>query len=385
MEDEDFGKQISKNIPRTVELDEQLKNITAPYERMKVVYKYVQDNMLWNEYTGIWALDGVKSAWKDKKGTVGEINLILVNLLKDAGLVVHPMLVSTHGNGVVNTADAGTFDYPGFYQFNKAMAYVEIDKEIYVLDASQKNTPVHLIPSDILMTEGLVIEKIGTSEWGWKTLWKDNLVSKNILTINGEIDENGMMKGQIAIASFDYAKLARLSTVKAGKEKFIEKYISESNPGLTVDELVFENVTSDSLPLKQLIKFNRPLNAAGDYKFFSANILTGLEKNPFVADNRFSDVFFGFNQNYIITGNFTIPDDFEFDELPKNIKMRLPDTSMVISRVSQVFGKTLQTRIQVDFKKPVYDSEQYSELQEFYQRLFEILNEQFVVRRKEKV
>jgi hypothetical protein len=58
---------------------------------------------------------------------VGEINLMLVNLLKEAGLNAHPVLVSTHENGVVNPVDAGTFDYPGFHQFNKVPAYVKID------------------------------------------------------------------------------------------------------------------------------------------------------------------------------------------------------------------------------------------------------------------
>jgi hypothetical protein len=131
MEDEDFGVQVKKNIPRTADLDEKLKTITQPYNRMKTIYKYVQDNMQWNEYVGIWAADGVKAAWKDKKGTSGEINLILVNLLKDADLNAHPVLVSTHDNGVVNSFDAGTFDWPGYYQFDKVMAFVEIDnKEI---------------------------------------------------------------------------------------------------------------------------------------------------------------------------------------------------------------------------------------------------------------
>ncbi len=62
---------------------------------MATIHNYVRKNMEWNNYGGIWALNGVKSAWKDKKGTSGEINLILVNLLKDAGLKASPLLVST--------------------------------------------------------------------------------------------------------------------------------------------------------------------------------------------------------------------------------------------------------------------------------------------------
>ncbi len=380
MDDEDFGVQIKKNIPRTAELDAKLKNITAPYEKMKTIYKYVQDNMQWNDYTGIWAFDGVKSAWKDKKGTSGEINLILVNLLKDAGLKVFPILVSTHSNGLVNSFDAGTFDYPGYRQFNKVMALVELDGRQYVLDGSQKGIPVHLTPADILQTQGLVITKLETGEWGWRDI-SHSALNKNIIMINGMIDANGKMDGNAVITSYDYARLSRLPVAKKGKDSFIDKYVS-ANQGMVVDEISFDNLESDSLPLVQTIKFNQPLNNTGEYSYFSSNILSGLEKNPFVADQRFSDVFFGTKQSYTIIGNFKIPEEFEFDALPKNVKMIMPDTSIVMSRMAQVSNGMLMTKIQVDFQRPFYAASEYADFQEFYKRLFELINEQFVVRKK---
>jgi hypothetical protein len=382
MQDEDFGIQLKKNIPRTADLDEKLKNVTDPYFRMKIIYKYVQDNMQWNEYVGIWALDGVKSAWKDKKGTVGEINLILVNLLKDADLNAHPVLVSTHENGVVNTADAGTRWDPGFLQFDKVMAYVEIGDKSYVLDATEKQTPAHLIPEDVLMTEGLVIEKIDTYEWGWKTLYDKNMSAKDLIAVSGVIDESGKMNGEVMIASYDYSKIDRLPLVKKGKDKFIEACLKNAQPGLAVDDVTFENLDNDSLPLVQKIKFNEALNSSGDYRYFSANILTGREKNPFIADSRLSDVFFGSNQSLMLIGNFTIPEGYEFETLPKNIKMIMPDTSISIVRRSQVQGNMLQTQIQLNFDKPYYPASQYEELHEFYKQLFDLLNEQFVIRKK---
>ena len=382
MSDVDFGVQLKKNIPRTADLDEKLKNITDPYLRMKIIYKYVQDNMQWNEYTGIWALDGVKSAWKDKKGTVGEINLILVNLLKDADLIAHPVLVSTHENGVVNTTDAGTLLDPGFLQFDKVMAYVEIGDKVYVLDASEKQTPVHLIPEDVRMTEGLVIEKIETSQWGWKTLYDKNMMARDLISVNGSIDETGKMNGEVTILSYDYSRIDRLPIAKKGKDKFIEACLKDENPGLAVDDVSFENLDNDSLPLIQKIKFSQALNSSGDYRYFSSNILTGREKNPFIADSRFSDVFFGCNQNLMILGNFVIPDGYEFEALPKNIKMIMPDTSISIVRRTQLQGNMLLTQIQLNFQKPYYPASQYDELHEFYKQLFDLLNEQFVIRKK---
>jgi hypothetical protein len=382
MDDEDFGVQIKKNIPRTEDLDAKLKTVTTPYEQMKTVYKYVQNNMEWNEYEGIWALDGVKSAWKDKKGTVGEINLILVNFLKEVGLEAQPILVSTHENGIVNTVDAGTYEAPGFLQFNKVMAYVEIGDQNYVLDATQKSLPVHLIPSEVLMTQGLVIDKIKTMGWGWKNLWKENLFARNNLLISADIDASGKMTGEVQVSSYDYARPERMAAAKKGKDKYIERFVTLSNPGLAVSDVSFENLDSDSLPLVQKVKFVQPLNSAGEYQYFSTNILTGIEQNPFIADNRFSDIFFGSKKSFHITGNFRIPEGYEFEALPKNLKMIMPDTSIVMTRMAQISGNTLMTRIELVIKKPMYTPDEYSAIQEFYLRMFEVLNEQFVIRKK---
>jgi hypothetical protein len=45
MEDEDFGLQLKKNIPRTADLDAMLAKETSGYKKMKVIYEYVKKNM----------------------------------------------------------------------------------------------------------------------------------------------------------------------------------------------------------------------------------------------------------------------------------------------------------------------------------------------------
>jgi hypothetical protein len=235
MEDEDFGLQLKKNIPRTSDLDALLAKVTDPYQKMVIIYNYVRKNMAWNEYFGIWAMDGVKSAWKDKKGTSGEINLILVNLLKDADITVHPVLVSTRNNGRVNTA------LPGYSQFDKVMAYVEINRHVYVLDATNKITPVNLVPSDVLYSEGLVIEKLETEKWGWKLLWNEENAYKNTTNLLANIDETGTIRGEATVMSYDYSRLERMPVLKKGRKEFMESYYSSAIPGFVVDSLKLEN------------------------------------------------------------------------------------------------------------------------------------------------
>lgn len=376
MEDDDFGVQLKKNIPRTDDLEAALRTVTNPYERMKTIHHYVTKNMTDNGYTSIYSYDGVKSAWKDKKGTASEINLILVNLLKDAGLDAYPVLVSTRENGQINTL------IPSFEYFDKVMAYVIIDEHAYVLDASDKNTPTHLIPEDVLVTQGLVIEKLETYQWGWRTLWNNKALKKNMIIIQGNVDDAGSLKGEAVINSNDYARIPRTELLKKGKDDYRKAYLTKDNSDIQISDLTFENETHDSLPLVQKFKYSTPLGGSGDYRFFSVNMFTGLEKNPFVAEDRFSDVFFGINQSYTIIGNFKIPEGYVVEDAPKNVRMMMPDTSITFSRITASENGTISVRINLDFKQPFYSVQDYPNFREFYKKLFELLSEQYVIRKK---
>jgi hypothetical protein len=352
-----------------------LKKITDPYRKMVTIYYYVRKNMEYNGYDNIWAMNGVKSAWKDKKGTSGEINLILINLLKDAGLDARAVLVRTSDNGRINMWS------PGYWQFDKVMAYVTIDKKVYVLDATQKYASPNLIPFEVNTTEGLVIEKWESRKWGWATLWNEGQKFNDIVVVDGAIDEKGKMAGSAFIRSYDYSRAERIPELKKGKDKFVEKYFASVNSGMKVDSFDTENEEVDTLPLVQKFLFGQTLNASGGYNYFSINLFAGLEKNPFIADTRFSDIYFGAERHYAILGNFTIPDGYSFEDLPKSMKMLFPDTSVVFTRQLTANGTNLSTSLELDFKKPVFGVDQYDYFREFYQKLFEFLNEQIIFKK----
>jgi hypothetical protein len=381
MEDEDFGYQLKKNIPRTKELDEQLKLISNPVDKMVAVHRYVKKNMVWDEYTSIWASDGVKYAWEKKKGNSGEINLILVNLLKDAGLQAYPVLLSTRDNGRVNTTNAD------LDQFNTVMAYVKIDGKEYFLDGTDQQTPSHLIPKQIMYSEGLVISKVDfeksvtEQDWGWITIWNEKQKYTHRVNLFGEVKTEGLISGEALINSIDYARLADVRDYTASKENFVADHFTKSYSGLKLIDFKTGNLERDSMPLEQTLKFEMPLNTSGDYQYFTLNLFSGLHNNIFLSDSRSTDILFAYNQSYSIAGSFGIPQGYEFDELPKNIKMILPDTSIVMSRLVQVNNNRLQFRINLDINKPLYTVEEYPMLQEFYKKMYMTLNEQIVIKK----
>lgn len=374
---EDFGEQLTRSIPRPDTLQKLMDKADSPYQKMAGIFRYVRNHMDWNGNTGIWAQNGVLTAWENKKGNSGDINLILVNLLRAGGIHANPILVSSHENGMINELT------PEYEQFDDVMAYVNIKGKIYVLDASDKYASPNIVPWDVMFTKGIVIEKDGLNEWRWCSLWNENQIFNNLVVLNADIDQEGIMKGVSTIYSSGYTRSSRYRSLKSGKEKFIEKYFATSNPEIKIDTVTFNNEAIDTLPLEQHIAFTQNLNATGDYRFFKTNPFTGYENNPFTSDTRFSDIFFGANQKFTFVVNINLPDGYNLEALPKNTTLIMPDTSIIFRRVDQGGDGKFSMRTTIEFKKPFYKVTDYDNFREFYKTFFDLLNEQVVIRKKQ--
>lgn len=367
-----WGEQLHKNIPHTKDLDQQLAGLKDSVARMSVVYDYVRQHMNWDGSDGIYSDNGVKTAWEKKSAGTSDINLILVNLLRDAGLNAYPLLVSTRDHGHVTTF------YPLLSQFNETMAYVLIGDHGYVLNGADKFNPYSLVPFDVHYTAGYIVDGDAPR---WVPLVNDNKY-KAVAVISGVMDDKGRMTGSAQVVNYDYSKNGRCKSLKDGMDKFKETYFTKGYTNLKIDSLSVSGQDNDSLPLKQDLQFTSQLNSSGQYLFFSPNLFLGLEKNPFVAEQRFTDVNFGYLQSYMIAGSIQIPDGYQYEPLPKNLRMIMEDTSIVLVRLMQADDNQVNFRISVEFRRPYYLREEYAGFREFYKKLYETLNEPIVIKKK---
>ena len=374
LEEADFGLQLKKNFLHTKDLDDSLKNVQGDYNKMLVIHEYVRKNMNWDGSEGIYSSDGIKSAWDKKSGNNTELNLILINLLRDAGLKSYPLLVSTKDNGTVNVI------YPFLQQFNNTMTLVIIGDKKYVLNAADKYNPAYLIPYDVLDNDALIVDK---EKGGWIKLSDNKYKFRSVVSLLANITSDAEMKGKAIVYNYGYSKNPRIKEFKEYKSSFND-YFKKEYTELTIDSIKVEDAEVDTLPLKQTVDFTLPLNSSGDYKYFTLNLFQGLEKNPFVADKRNTGIDFNFKQSYTIMGKVTIPDDYQFEELPKSVRMIMPDTSIVLKRIIQAGPQSIDFRISLDFSKSFYGASTYPLLQEFYKKLFSTLNEQIVIKKKKR-
>lgn len=372
-EADDFGKQLDWAPANTASVITETDHLKDPEARMKLIYNYVRKNMSWNGEESIFSGEGINGAFKKREGSSADINLLLVCLLNKAGIAAAPILLSTRDNGLVNK------HYPFVNQFNTVMGYVKLTDKYYILDATDKVSSYTLTPESIVNTQGFIV----TGETGeWLNIIDTKHKYKVMTAVHGEIDAAGIMKGECLVNCSGYARKQRCDSYAKNKDNFKAAYFSSVNTSLKIDELTVNNTEADSLPLEQKVKFSAVLNNSGDYKYFSVNLFSDLDKNPFVADDRIADIDFGFLQDYSIFGNYTIPQDYAFDGLPANITMIMPDTSIVFTRNIQADENLLNVRMTLEFKRSFYPVTDYPEFAAFYKKLFASLNEQVVIKKK---
>ncbi len=373
LDDEDFGLQIKKNILKNLPIQHELKMLADPYQKIRMIYHYVQKNVAWDGTNHYWCANGVKQALEKHEGNSADLNILLLNLLRDADITAYPLLVSTRSHGKINIS------FPFKEQFDNVYVYVLLNDQQLVLDATNKNSPPHIGPWDVQFSNAFLVDKqfmriltIGDTKHRYKIT----------AIVNTEITQEGDIKGNAKVYAHEYARVERLSALREGKEHYKKNYFTQPYPQFSFESIATFNEDKDSLSLETHADFKGKLNSSGEYLFYQPNLLIEMDENPFLAEERFSDIEFGYNQYYTIISNIRFPENYELEELPKNIKMILPDTSIILNRIMQRNENLISYRITLEINRPYYFAEEYADFREFFAKLIEKLNEQIVFKKK---
>ncbi|MGZ3834169.1 MAG: hypothetical protein ACXVB0_11645, partial [Mucilaginibacter sp.] len=374
-EDSDFGGQFNSSVSGEDEIIAKAKALGTNEEKIAYIFNEVKTAMKWNGVYRSITNDGTSRAWDKKLGNSTEINLIINHLLNKSGVTAYPILLSTHANGKV---DPG---YPSIYQFNTSATFVRIDSaNYYVLDATGKYGSYKDIPANLLNSFGLVIDK-RNKKFELPFIEKAKPVRK-VISIAADIKPNGKMEGTAQMSSFSYFRASSVEAYKTDGERKYTDNLTNNDNTFKITSLKFENMEVDTLPLVQNIEFNMDLTGSDEtYIYFKPSLFTANGVNPFLSENRVTDVDYGYRQNLLINGSFKIPAGYKSDALPKSASMTMPDQSITFRRIVGEQDGTIVVRYLLDFKQSIFLKETYPDLYDFYKKMYEMLNEQIVLKK----
>lgn len=371
----DFGGQFRRKLDGEDTIITKAKSLKTNDEKIAYIFNTVKNRVKWNESYRRYTNDGTVTAWQKKTGNSTEINLMVYHLLNKAGVKAYPLLLSTRKNGKINPT------FPSRFQFNTTATYIPIDStNYYVLDATNKYNFYKDVPSDLLNSYGLRINK---DDKKYEMVFIENPAPvRNVIVVNAEIKPAGKMEGIAQINSFGYHRKDNIENyVLNGEKKYIDK-LKEDDNNLNVTSLKMENMTVDTLPLTQNIGFNLDLTGSDDnYIYFKPNLFTSMGANPFLSENRASDIDFGFRDNYSITSVYKIPAGYKADAMPKSVSMVMPDQTISFKRLAGEQDGSILVRYTIDFKKTLFFKENYAEVHDFFKKMYEMMNEQIVLKK----
>jgi hypothetical protein len=363
---ENFGTQIkrARNLFED-KLSFMTGGATTPLDKAKKIYAWIQSRYEWNEYWGKYTDKGVRYAYENKKGNVGDINLSLLGALQAAEFTANPVILSTRENGMTTTL------YPVLSEFNYVIVQLQIGEESFLLDATDPIMPFGMLPEHCLNGNGRLLTKKEATEVNLMPKTKSRTVSNLSLKLNAA----GELTGALQIKYYGYHAVNKRKQINSfAQTASYTKGVSDRWKVREIRQHKIEglNDLEGALTEEMEIDFNSHDASSAERIYFNPFIIGQWSSNPFVASERKYPVDFGVAQEEIILLNLEYPADYKLDEIPKNMALAMPDKGGMFKFNFNNIGNKLNIYYSLNLTKPVYDSSEYFSLKDLFERMLQL-------------
>lgn len=368
LKDEDFGDRISEEPIFSEIVEEVTKDLETDYDRMVAIYNHVSKHMEWDEYYGIYAFDDLLELYESGSGSGSEINLILLQMLKEAGIEAYPVVLSTRSNGEILSL------FPLVGSLNHTIVYAQLDEFYHLLDAKNEYRPYNLLPSEVLNGEGLVILEDNPV---WIPL--ENQIPNDIIEVlNFSLNDTGYTGTISSKAKGFYAVDQRNQLDVDDLEGSVKESMFTEIEGLSIDSI---SIVKDKLDesFDYAGTFSLSNEGVENVLYFNPMVTNVIDENPFKLDEREFpiDYNYTFSNSKIIYA--TIPEGWTVDEAPETVLLGLPGQAGEFRRVVQIHGNMISINYRFKISKKRFMPEEYGAVKSFYDQVVSAMNEQFVL------
>ncbi|MFC1671034.1 DUF3857 domain-containing protein [Spirochaetota bacterium] len=316
-----YKSLLRNKITLTNEIKEALNKIISkkdkPIDRVRKIYNHVTKEI---RYVGFeLGVGGIQPrsagmTYNSKMGDCKDISILLIAMLREAGISSKLALLRTRDKGGANLS------IPFLGEFNHAICYVNLKKKFFI-DGTSKNTGFMELPSDNRNVESFIVgEKnykfINTDSILYKKDY-DGVTNKVKILISGDailirkLEKNGSSASQ-ARYSLKYPKK---------KNRSLTEYWNNNFPGSTVDGLKIKSTSLSGTAVYEY-KVKIPSFAQvgdGEMIFKPFLIPTDYYKNYAMSSKRVFPI--STNHTKITVSNkYFIPRGYKVYYLPDNIK-----------------------------------------------------------------
>ena len=374
LKDEDFGLQLSRdNGWLSDELKIAMNGASTDLDKAKNIYQYLQNNFTCTNYGRLYTDQPLKNILKDKKGSEAEINLLLVAMLRKAGLPADPLMLSTKSHGYALPV------YPIMDKFNYVVCRTTIGGKTFYLDASRPRLGFGRLTWECYNGHARVINPEATS----LEFSSDSLNEKKTTSLMLFSDEKGEISGRMQQVPGFYESYSLRSRIK---DKGAEELFKDIKKDFGIDADI-SNTHIDSLE-----KYDQSLQLNYDVKlnlekddiiYLNPMFGEGYKENPFKSATRTYPVEMPYAFDEVFVLSTDVPAGYEVDELPKSIKVNFDEEGKsFFEYIISHSGGVISFRSRIKLTRSYYLPDEYEILREFFNLIVSKHSEQIVFKKK---
>ncbi|MFC4262764.1 transglutaminase domain-containing protein [Ferruginibacter yonginensis] len=371
LKDETFGADLDARNPWMSDEVKQLTVSNNTLNTTKNIYQYVRDNFTCTDHDAFYMSTNLKKVFETKKGNVAEINLILIAMLKKAGIDAVPLLLSTTDNGKAYDV------YPLINKFNYVVAKVLINDKPFYLDASEKKIGFNHLPQACYNGNARTI----ADPPNLVSFAADSLLEqKQTVIFISNTEKQGVLEGYFKTNLGYYESVGlREKLISTTKEDYFKKISAGFSYPLQMKNTVIDSLNVLEAPLELSYEFNLDVNE--DILYFNPLMGEGYKKNPFASTNRNFPIEMPFKSSETIVVNIEIPKGYKIDELPKSERVKFNENDGLFEYLVSADATNIYVKCRVDFSNTFMLAEDYQTLRDFYGHIVKKQAEQIVFKK----
>jgi hypothetical protein len=365
-----FGGQLNKSNFFKDDLSTILQGTEDDFYKAFLIESFVKSKVKWNGNYGIYAQKGIRAAYKEGEGSVADINLLLVAMLRSQGLDANPVLISTRNNGVPL--------FPTREGFNYVICMVQSESNYLVIDATEPFSANNVLPERVLNWQGRVVKDGGMSRW---VDIKSNKKSKESTMLNIKMENDLIITGKVRK---NFTSNLALKYRKRYTNLSIDDHIKslESNKGdLEISDLIYENDKDLSQPVQITYDYELSdgVDEIGDKLYFSPLLFLAIKENPFKLEERLYPIDFISPYADMSLINIMLPEGYVVDYIPMSEAIEFKDGDVKFEYIIKENGRYLSLKVYFEINNPTISPADYKGFKVFFSKIVEKQAEQIVL------
>jgi hypothetical protein len=299
----------------------------------------------------------LEEVFKQQSGTAEQINLLLTQVLRRAGLNANVLLISTFDTQPLYP------NYPVESVFNYTLTALNLKGTYYFLDATDRHLLFNTLKPNTRVNKGLHLWRTNP---GWLEI-KNNAARTEKLVAKWELSQDGRIYGTVNHRMEAYGLY--LFEKEFGENEVKRKdFLSSRSGRMRIDQYDKEYTYYPEKILTENYSISKQLDAnrLNPFDFIPLDLPT------FKLDSRQYPFSIEYPMDLVYSFIIKLPKNLKFtSELPNELRITLPDRSGMALYNCKKRGNTLEVSLRIQTGRAVFNGTEYQVVKEFFNQINE--------------